>query len=131
MLFQRFLNTISNVIPERLMGDMDALSKLNPDKFYVENVRAVLGVSTGTAQRLCDTAVRQGTFRRFVEVVCPDGSVAASADSEAQLPETVTCWSEHNGHYDEITMPTRDLTKTVFYRLSDEENASESIRRPG
>jgi hypothetical protein len=123
MLFQRFFETISEVLPDRLLGDMDALARLNPEKFYVENVRSVLGVSTVTAQRICDTAVRQGVFRRFVEVVCPDGSVAASADHEESLPEMVRCWSEKDGQYEETMLPTHELRKAVFYRLNDDQTA--------
>lgn len=72
MLFQRFLKRISELIPDRLVsGDLEALARLNPEKFYVENVRSVLGVSSSTAQRICDTAVRQGAFQKCVEVVYP------------------------------------------------------------
>lgn len=116
MLFQRFLNTISTVLPDRLMGDMDALTRLNPKKIYLENVRSVLGVSASTAQRICDTGVRQGAFEKWVEVVCPNGAVAASAKVEESLPETVRCWTDD---HEEVYLPTRDLRKTVFYRLNE------------
>jgi hypothetical protein len=64
---------------------------------YVENVRSVFGISERAAQRYCDTAVRQGIFSKFIEVRCPNGSVGASAESEAELPETGHCWQEEEG----------------------------------
>jgi hypothetical protein len=87
---------------------------------YVENVRSVFGISERAAQRYCDTAVRQGIFSKFIEVRCPNGSVGASAESEAKLPETVHCWQEEDGDFTEAVFSTRELPKAVFYRLNDE-----------
>lgn len=120
MLFQKFFETISNLLPGRFTGNLDALSRLNPQKMYVENVRSVFGVSERAAQRYCDTAVRQGVFSRFVEVRCPNGSVGATAESEDNLPETVHCWQEEDGDFTEAVLLTRELPKAVFYRLNDE-----------
>lgn len=98
-------------------GNPEDLAKLDPDKIYVENVRAALRVSTERAQLFCETAVRQGVFERFIEVLCPDGVAAKSAPTEADLPATVHCWMEHNGELEEVELPTATLSKTVFYRL--------------
>lgn len=77
-------------------------------------------MSHESAKRICETAVRQGVFERRVEVMCPDGVVAASADSEANLPATVQCWHEEQGHLEAEELPTKDLEKTIFYRLIDD-----------
>jgi len=99
------------------------LSRLNPDKFYIENVRSILGVSHVAAVQICEAAVRQGLFERRVEVVCPDGAVAASADTEANLPETVRCWHEEEGLLEPEELPTKQLEKTTFYRLNDKSDS--------
>jgi hypothetical protein len=130
LLFQRFLARISEFVPDRLAGDSEALSRLNPDKFYLENVRSVLGVSSGTAQRICDAAVRQGAFQKRIEVVCPNGAVAASAADEEGLPETVRCWAEDGGGIEETYFETSALSKTVFYRLNDEESPRKRHAEP-
>jgi hypothetical protein len=120
LLFQRFFEVISNLLPERaFVGDLEALSRLNPNKIYVENVRSTFGISTRRAERYCETAVRQGLFSKFIEVRCPSGEVAAWATSENTLPDTVRCWKEENGDYEEAYVPTRDLPKSFFYRLND------------
>ena len=122
MWLEKFLKTISQLIPiNPLSGIGDALARLNPDKIYVENVRSVLKTSHARALKICETAVRQGFFSRGVEVLCPNGRVAASADIEANLPPTVFCWQEEDGHYEEIELPTSELQKLTFYRLNERE----------
>jgi len=115
----KFFDSISRFIPgDPLSGRAEAIAKLNPDKIYVENVRNALGVSSSRAQQICETAVRQGLFDRYVEVVCPDGVVAASAHTESELPETVHCWAEHEGKLEEVELATNTLGKKTFYRFS-------------
>lgn len=124
MSLTRFLDAISRLIPGTpLTGREEAIATLDPEKFYVENVRSVLGVSHDSALRICETAVRQGVFLRRVEVLCPDGTVAASAGSEAELPEIVSCWTEEDGHCEEVTRPVKELRKRESYKL-DEKAAS-------
>jgi hypothetical protein len=99
------------------------LSSLDPDKIYIENVRSILDVSYSSAVRICETAVRQGLFKRYIEVKCPDGSVAAATDNEETLPKTVHCWTEIDGHPEEVEFATQALAKTTFYRLNDESDS--------
>jgi hypothetical protein len=103
-----------------ISGIEEALAKLNPDKIYVENVRGLLRISTEEAVRVCEAAVRQRLFSRRVEVLCPDGRAAASASCEDDLPETVICWQEIEGDYEETILPTAALRKLTFYRLNDQ-----------
>src|SRR5882724_1340141 len=70
-LLQRFLAIMSEVFPVNpLAGKEDFLTKLDPERFYVENVRALLNVSHFTAQQICNTAVRQGIFLQQIGVLC-------------------------------------------------------------
>jgi hypothetical protein len=118
LLLTKFFDSISKMVPgDPLSGRVEAIAKLNPDKIYVENVRSALGVSTGKAQQICETAVRQGVFDRYVEVLCPDGAVAACAKVESQLPAKVSCWTEREGELEEVEIPTNALAKTTFYRF--------------
>jgi hypothetical protein len=118
--WQNFLHTISRILPPDSIAGKEALiAELNPDKIYIENVRSIFNVSHDNAKRICETAVRQGIFLRAVEVACPDGAVAASADTEDKLPQTVHCWVDDGGHLEEVELPTASLKKTVVYRLND------------
>lgn len=118
-LFDRFLRTISEFVPPSGLSERDLrlLSQVDPEKVYVENVRSLLGISHFRAVQILETAVRQGIFERRVEIACPDGRVAASADKEEHLPKTVHCWVEESGHLEEADLPSDSLEKTVFYRL--------------
>ena len=93
------------------------LSRLDPHKIYLENVRSVLGVSSKKAQSICEVAVRQGVFEKWVEIRCPDGSVPASAKKESDLPAVVHCWVEEEGDMSEIELSSTELRKINFYRL--------------
>jgi hypothetical protein len=98
-------------------GNPSEIAKLDPDKIYVENVRAAMGVSTKRARVYCETAVRQGIFDRWVEAIAPDDAVAASARAEEELPKTVHRWVERGGELEDIALQTAELSKRIFYRL--------------
>jgi hypothetical protein len=119
-LFDRFLNTISVLSPS-LLSDKNALllTTIDPHKIYVENVRSVLGVSYAEALRILETAVRQQVFEKRVEVLCPDGTVAASASKEEELPQNVCCWTEEDGVPEKESFPTASLKKVTWYRLNE------------
>lgn len=124
MWLEKFFDIISRLFPKDFMvGDIAALSTLDPSRIYVENVRSIFGVSDRFAVELLETAVRQGVLQRLVEVACPDGAVAASAETEGQLPESVNCWMDRDGFMEPVEYATKDLQKTVFYRMIDGEPA--------
>jgi hypothetical protein len=120
-LLEGLFKKLGSVIPPMSLSESQwqQLSELNPEKFYVENVRSILGTPYWVAKELCETGVRREIFSRGVEVVCPNGYVAASAEVEAHLPENVECPQEEDGHYEMIEMPTSELRKVVFYRFTN------------
>lgn len=131
ILLERFLTIISNLFPlNPLAGKEHLLERLNPDRFYVENVRALLGVSQHTAQRICDAAVRQGAFNQRIGVLCPDKNIGVSAEKESDLPPYVNCVVERDGEYEEVELPTASLERIVFYQLDDEEANAVLHRSP-
>ncbi len=131
MSLEKFLRRIINLLPGEILGEKEAtaLAQLNPEKIYVENVRSILDLSTRRAQQICETAVRQGVFQKFIEVICPDGVVAASAASESELPTTVMCWLDTEQGVEEVEVPTTQLRKTVFYRLIDNDTPAQPYGR--
>jgi hypothetical protein len=123
-LLEKLFQIISKVVPESgALSEKESklLLALNPQKFYVENVRSLLGVSYKSALQICETAVRQGVFERAVEVRCPDGSVAATAEMEAELPKEVRCWKDVDGFLEPEMTPSASLEKVFFYRLHERE----------
>lgn len=118
MWLEKFLSTMARHLPSKRLSP-DALSQLNPDKIYVENVRSLLDVSYSSAVEILEDGLKQGWLRSAVEVRCPDGTVAASADTETDLPQTVNCYAEEDGHPGEVELPTDSLSKVRFYKLND------------
>ena len=113
-LFDSMSKLVSpGVPPERLKE----LSRLNPDKIYLENIRNVLGISSKKAHFICETAVRQGIFERWVEIRCPDGSVPAVAKTDAELPPIVHCWVQADGDEEEVKIESFALPRATFYRF--------------
>lgn len=121
MSLRQFLSAITDRFsPDPFAGKEAAIAKLNPEKIYLENVRAALGVSAMTAKLICETAVRRGVLRKRIELVCPDGSVAASAEREDELPETVKCWQEDGDNFLQVEFAKSDLQKVFFYRMNND-----------
>jgi hypothetical protein len=115
-LSKRFLKVIADrfvVTPQRLA----ALSKIDPRRIYVENIRALLGSTSWMAKLICDTAVRQGIFAKKIQILCPDGTASAPLDDGDSLPIEVRCWREVDGEMEEIWERTDHLDKIEFYEL--------------
>jgi len=117
--FTRFWKKITDLAPASSSIDMDRLAKLNPDHIELENVRSLLGVSAPAARQICETAVRRGVFRKRVQVLCPNNSVAVTVDDGNQLPDTVRCREEIEGHLEVQSVPVSELRKVHFYCLND------------
>jgi hypothetical protein len=119
LLLTKFFDAISKFVPGDpfMGGDPYEIAKLDPDKIYVENVRAAMRTSERQARLYCETAVRQGIFDRYVEAILPDDVVAVSAPTERELPLTVQRWVERDGKMEEETFETATLSRRAFYRL--------------
>ena len=113
----KLYDLVGKFVPAIPPGNIEALSRLNPDKFYLENVRNVLNISHRSAKVICDRAVKQGAFERWIEVRCPDGSVPSTAKTEADLPSKVRCWIERDGESEPVDMESADLQKVPFYKF--------------
>jgi hypothetical protein len=129
-LFDKFLQAIKSLLPAALTSEqLRLLSQLDTHQIYVENVRSLLGVSHREAVNILETAVRQGVFTKKIGVICPDGHVAAEAETEDRLPPTIHCSSEDDeGFPEELELSTQTLKKVVFYSL-DEPSESASYGR--
>ena len=119
MWLTKFLNTMNRLLPSDSPPELlENLAKLNPEKFYIENVRSLLGISHKEAKNLCEEGVIQGMFTEYIEIRCPDGAVAEYYEKHSIPPKTVKCWEEIDGGYEEREYPTYGLEKQVFYRLA-------------
>jgi hypothetical protein len=95
------------------------LASVDPECIHIEHVCIAFGVSRKRARRICEEAVERGIFHRQIQVLCPDGSVAASASAYDGLPATIRCRRDSAGAFDSITMHTHDLPKREIFALCD------------
>jgi hypothetical protein len=105
MLLQKYLQTISNI---------------NPNKIYVENVRSYFKVPTVVAKLMCEMAVVDNLFIKKVGIICKNSEcnrLIASYNSYAEIPETITCEICENEEKEIFTFKTKDLEKVDFYQL--------------
>jgi hypothetical protein len=108
-----FWKQITEMLPAGIPpGAVAQLKALNPERIHLENVRSILGVSASRARLVCETAVRRGILSKRLLILCPDGSVAATADSESDVPPAVRCWREDD---DSEMMPTQGLRRLEIY----------------
>lgn len=127
MWFTKFLDIMNSIIPVSIPAHtLENLSRLDPNKFYVENVRSLLGVSTDKAKNLCDTAVRQGFFMTGIELICPDGSVVKSIDKGEEIPKKVNCILQVDNGYEDVEFKIDELERNTYYRLNKKEVESSS-----
>lgn len=115
-LSKRFLKIISDhfvATPKR----MRALSEIDPQRIYLENIRVVLGSSSWVARLICETAVRQGIFVRRIQLVCPDGGVALTVPTEDAIPPMVKCRKEVDGALEESLESSDLLDRIEFYQF--------------
>lgn len=119
MLFER-LSKLIDAAPIRRLVDRqrELVEKTDPDRIYVENVRAFFKLPHPLAYVLCEAAVREGFFKGRVGVLCPsDEHIVASYESEADIPDVVHCRvCEFEGR-PEMKHETGGANRIKFYQL--------------
>lgn len=102
-----------------------AIERIDPERIFVENIRAVFGLPHRVARFLLDVATREGSLERKIGVLCPyDRHIVKSFpdDSERKAPETVHCFvCEAAGRDDSDHVPS-EMERLVFYRLVHSEH---------
>lgn len=94
-----------------------AIEAVDPQRIYVENVRAFFGFPHSIAKLILDLAVREGALERRTGLLCPRyQNIIATLEDGQDPPDQVNCLvceSEGDGE----THDGRDLQSIVFYRL--------------
>jgi len=95
-----------------------AIEDIDPQRFYVENVRAVFGLPQPVVRRLLDLAVREGVLERRIGVLCPhEAHMVAWYTSEDMIPKDISCdICEMEGREDHRHSGD-EMDRLPFYRL--------------
>lgn len=114
-----FKNSVKpSKVPESSMTEAIAkLASIDPECIHVEHVCIAFGVPRKRARQICEEAVERGVFYRQIQVLYPDGSVAAYASTYDDLPATVRCRHDLDCDFDSLIMHTDDLRKREIFAL--------------
>jgi hypothetical protein len=109
----------------------DGLSKLasvQPESIYIEHVCIAFNVSRIRARKICEEAVDRGLLSRTVQVLFPDGRVAASACRYEDLPDVV----QYSCHLESTCASrvgkTANLSKREIFSLPESRVSSPNSR---
>jgi hypothetical protein len=72
----------------------DSINHLDPDRIYVENIRAILGSNTFLATLVCEIAVQAGFFKKHYSIECKNrdcGRVIFSCEDVKNIPSKINC----------------------------------------
>lgn len=104
-----------------LMKSSIEIFKLDPNRIYIENVRALLRSNTFFAKLYCEMAVVDGMFTKHKALICPNdncGRVICSYDFNAKITEIIECEICMDSEEANYKFKSKDLEKTVFYKLA-------------
>jgi hypothetical protein len=107
----------ANAIVPSMAEGFAKLALVDPHCIYIEHVSIAFGVSTHGAKQICNEAVKQGILFRQIQILCPDGSVAAVASSYEDLPDSVKCWHDQNGSFESRMIRTNALCRREIFAL--------------
>ena len=98
----------------------DAITKLafvDPQCIYIEHICIAFDISRKHARKVCREAVARGLLFRQIQVLCPDGSVAAFAASHKNLPAAIECVSDRHTNCKLQVLKTKKLRKREVFAL--------------
>lgn len=119
MSYEKLLKLI-DAEPVRAFLDRqrDIIEEIDPERIYVENVRAFFKLPNPAARLLCELAVREGAFERRIGVLCPhDEHIVKSFKTEEEIPERIFCLSCEAEGREECVHGAREMYHLRYYRL--------------
>lgn len=121
MLFEKFLNLIDQTpIGSIIEKKLDIVEKTDPNRIYVENIRAFYNLPYVLAKALCEQAVREKIFKKKIAIICPNDTckrVIKSYDFGEPQDETVTCLQCELDENEKYEFDTKYLKQEIFYQL--------------
>ncbi|WP_144266326.1 hypothetical protein [Pontibacter ummariensis] len=122
------MQTIDNTFIGRIIDDkVNVLKSINPDRFYVENVRRFYNLPSSVAKVFCEMAVREGYFKKRFAVKCPNqecGRIIVSVDSPADVPDYIECDICEALERDEYCFSYDEVEIEPYYQISRERASS-------
>lgn len=122
MSFTKFFDLIDrSFVGAIVRRKAELIEKTDPNRIWVENVRAFFGVPTGTARHFCEVAVREGAFVKKRALLCGNEDcrrVILSGDPDDPLPPTIECENCRDLEREPSSFLAADLPTMDFYQLN-------------
>lgn len=115
----KFLEIIDNSFVGRIVnGKLNVLKDIDPDRIYVEKIRAFYGLPFPIAKFLCDMAVQQGYFSKHIGIECPnEGRLMKVFSDVKDVPEVLECFNCQVLDRERYVFKTSDCAHIEFYKL--------------
>ena len=120
----KFLEIIDRSFVGRFVRNkLNVLEHIDPDRIYVENIRAFYGLPFFMAKFLCELAVREGVFLKRFGVECPnEGRLILTVGSKTELPRAVRCRNCELLEEERFEFDLQSCQIVEFYKLNDGQN---------
>lgn len=119
--------SIVKKIRGRLIGDKEQkLLELDPDRFYVENIRSFYNLTTPVARFLCELAVKQRLFDKKFGLFCPNDGCGRMIKSYAPgepIDNLLTCKNCEILNRVPYEFPSDSLERMTYYKLRRKDRA--------
>lgn len=120
-LTKLFLTIEKSAIGRFFERKRNLIEQLNPDRIYIENVRAIFNVPHFAAKIFCEMAVIEGVYNRFYGVECNNSDcvrILKSVEKKSDLPTKLKCQNCEILEKDNFEFTTTDLHIVVYYKLN-------------
>ena len=119
MLLEKFSNIIDrSSIGKAVNYRAELIERTDPNRIYVENIRAFFHVPNAFAKWLCEAAVKEGAFEKRIGFLCPncDSIIGDFADGE-QSKERLLCDSCMALNEDRFEFSQDECRIMTFYKV--------------
>lgn len=95
------------------------VSKTDPNRIYVEQLRSFFGFNTSFTRLLCRMAVKEELFIQKIGIECPKcGRQIMSCDDELQIPHEITCETCELLEERKFRFTKNEFISIPFYQLN-------------
>lgn len=96
------------------------IEQLNPERIYVENIRAIFNVPMFAAKLYCEMAVIEGVFEKNIGIECPNidcERIILSVKNKEQIPSTIVCKNCEILEREKYEFSNADVHLITYYKL--------------
>lgn len=122
MSLTKFLLAIEKSVIGRFFANkIGLINQLNPQRIYVENVRAIYNIPYFAAKLFCEMAVIEGIFVKKIGVECQNlecERIILSVGNTSDIPSIVSCKNCEILERDKFEFSEKELRKITYYVLN-------------